>query len=451
MKEAHAALARLVEQRLAIRLGPERPHDSVSRWVRERTRVLGLAGPETYVDRLTRDGPDSPEFLALIRQVTNGQTYFFRDVEQLEVALTLLAAQKRVGPRRIYLAACSTGEEPYSLLMMALERGLDLQIMASDVNDERLAIARAAVYSTQAIAKIPPRFKQRFVEPYGSLFRMSASLRDRVRFEKRNLLDPSVPRPDAESRWDLILCRNVFIYFGGEQIRDISRAFASVLAPDGTLVLGSSETLRGLDVPFESVMYGPRTVYQLARFAAEKRSSIPPVPMTPPDSMMVPLGRMSSAPPPPVQAPTSVLRPEGRTWLDRGHEHLRQHEFNEADACYDAALRVEDLHPEPHFFRGLVACKRGATQLAIESFRRALFLEPKMWPARILLAGALDRVGDSRGVLRELEALEASLARESTRWHFESNARGIASATIVPDEARNVISMRRQALARSAV
>lgn len=443
MNDARAALTRIVEQRLAIRLGPSRPHDALDRWVRERAIAIGDGTADRYVARLAAEPLDGPEFTELVRRVTNGQTYFFRDVDQLEAALARVAMRGLAATRRAWVAACSTGEEAYTLAMLAMERGIDLQVLATDVNDERLSIAEAGIYDERNVQRIPARLRHRFVEPYGRLHRVAPSLRSRVRFERRNLLDASVPRPDSGS-WDLVSCRNVFIYFGSEQLKRIVLSFATVLDDEGVLVLGSSETLRGVDVPFELAMHDGRTLYRKARL---RLSSIPPRSVV-----------AKTPSPPPEASPSSDrpdpsgrkrLDPEAIAWLDRGHAKLRAHEFDDAEACYLAARRIDDLDPEPAFFLGLLACKRADPAVAVDHLRRVLFLDSRCWPARLLLVGAFERAGDLARARNELLVLESSLAREVGPWPFVSDCAAIPSAGLAIDEARAVVALRARSFARS--
>lgn len=430
MTPAREALARLVEARLGIKLGPPRPHDTLDRWVRERTEALVLHEATRFVEQLAREAPDGPEWKELVRRVTNGQTYFLRDAEQLEIAVDVLAKMRVDGPREIWAPACSTGEEAYSLVMLCIERGVSVNVLATDVNDERLEIARTGVYDERAIARIPARLRARFVDASRGVHRIASSVRDRVRFGHQNLLDAVTPRARENERWDLILCRNVFIYFGQPQIERIARSFAAALGDDGFLIIGPSETLRTLDVPLESVVVGNRTLYQRQRRVSEKAT---------PEAG---LERASVAPRKSAPAVQDWL-----TWLERGHVHLRAHAFEQAGVCYEAAARAGELVAETHFFTGVLACKRADNEAAVTALRRALFLEPRCWPARLLLVPAYERIGDAKAAARELLALEEAIASTEGRYEFRSDTTGIASAEVEPASAREVVAMRKRLLA----
>lgn len=432
MTAARAELAKLVEARLGIKLGPLRPHDALDKWVRERAVALRLGEPLRFVELLARDAPDGSEYKELVRRVTNGQTYFLRDAEQLDIAVDVLARMREPGPLQVWAPACSTGEEAYSLAMLCIERGVSVEILATDVNDERLAIASAGHYDERAVAKIPPRLRARFVDGARGSLRIASSARDRVRFEHHNLLDFAVPRPRGREAWDLILCRNVFIYFGQEQIERIARAFATALAYEGFLIIGPSETLRTLDVPLESCVVGTRTLYRKPR-----RPSAPAALRT--DELVQP-----DAPKERKVVPKAL---DWVTWLDRGHVHLRAHAFDHASACYDAAARAGELVAETHFFRGVLGIKRGDHESAVVSLRRALFLEPRCWPARLLLISAHERTFDPKAAMRELAALESALTSVDTPYAWSSACAGIAAAEVAPDAARELVAMRRRLFA----
>lgn len=444
MTPTRAALARLVEERLGIKLGPSRVHDVIDRWVRERAAARGYKDQTEFVASLAREAPDGPEWKELVRRVTNGQTYFMRDSEQLEIVVSVLARMRTDGPAQVWAPASSTGEEAYSLAMLCLERGVAVEILATDVNDERLATARAAIYDERAIARLSPQQRARFIDASRGVNRVASSVRDRVRFEHHNLLDATRPLPKDREGWDLILCRNVFIYFGQNQIERIARSFAGMLAKHGELVIGPSETLRTLDVPLESHVVGTRTLYRRPRRRSERPSDRSPD--SPPDASAIPMRQSSSTPP--RNTPKPPL--DWVAWLDRGHEKLRAHAFDQAATCYQAAVRASELAAEAHFFIGLLACKRTDTDAAIHSLRRALFLDPACWPARLLLVGAYERLPDARAAALELAALESALKKVDAPFAFESGCEGIAAADVSPDEARAVVARRRKLTTRSS-
>lgn len=245
-------------------------HDQVGRFRAVIARRLGLAlaeggtepaaellraraggdGP-SYLARL--DGPDgAAELKALVSRITVGETYFFRNVEQLEA----LAAQVARGPRplRILSAGCSTGEEAYTLAMVLRERLPDLApsqlaILGVDLNAKSIEHARRGRYSPWALRATPEALAAKYFRGAGRDFAIADPLRDSVRFEERNLLDedPLLWRPGG---LDAIFCRNVIMYLTPDAARAVIARLRGALAPGGLLFLGFAETLRGISLGF---------------------------------------------------------------------------------------------------------------------------------------------------------------------------------------------------------
>jgi chemotaxis protein methyltransferase CheR len=193
--------------------------------------------------------------------LSTNQTHFFREPAQFEFLerrlLPEMKAEAERGERRRRLrawsAACSTGEEPFSLAMVLLDAfppgsGWELEILATDVSTRVLDQGRDAVWPFDKATEIPDRYRKRFMlkgrrRQEGKL-KAGPELRSLVRFERQNLNDETRRVPGGP--FDLIFCRNVLIYFGKEEkLRVLHRLFAQ-LAPGGGLFLGHAESLSGV-------------------------------------------------------------------------------------------------------------------------------------------------------------------------------------------------------------
>jgi chemotaxis protein methyltransferase CheR len=222
----------------------------------QRVDALGTT-VEAYLTRLAA-GEEPDEIRALAERLTVGETYFFRNRNDLDAFLhTVLPArmQARDGQRtlRILSAGCSSGEEPYTLAMLvrgvpALE-GWNVRIHAFDVNPAALSRARTGRYGEWSLRQTAPEQRARFFEEERKGVRIAEEIRRLVTFEERNLVedDPAFWLPDA---LDVVFCRNVLMYFSPEVTRRIVARFARVLAPGGYLFLGHAETLRGVSNAF---------------------------------------------------------------------------------------------------------------------------------------------------------------------------------------------------------
>jgi chemotaxis protein methyltransferase CheR len=212
-------------------------------------RGLGLP---PYLDRL--EAPDSDaELQALAPELTVPETYFFRHLDQLrafaEVALP--HAQAARGPTRklsLLSAGCASGEEPYSLAMLAHE-GEDpvpsVAIRAFDINPAMLAKAARGLYSAWALRETPATSKQRWFRSVGREFELDATIRAAVTFQEVNLAQEN-SELWAAAQYDVIFCRNVLMYFTPQSAQALAARLTHSLVPGGHLFLGHAETLRGL-------------------------------------------------------------------------------------------------------------------------------------------------------------------------------------------------------------
>ncbi len=253
-------LVELVYARLGIIEQIESREVSVRRAVEERTKALGLGSPGKYVERLTLTSGDDDEFQNLVALVTNGHTYFFRDEVQIHSLREVLIARVSPKPFRVWCAACSTGEEPYSIAITAAAMGLPIQIVATDVNEVALESARRGVYDAWTMRRVPSDLVHYLPNVEGHV-QVVHSIKRMVTFRHHNLMaDP--PRPEGGERWDAIFCRNVFIYFDDESITRVVRRMGTVLRADGLLFLGASERLPASARGWTTATVGGRIAYQ---------------------------------------------------------------------------------------------------------------------------------------------------------------------------------------------
>lgn len=200
----------------------------------------------------------SPLSQAVVEALLNHETFFFREpaaFQQLDVAIEQIAQARAASRRlRIWCAACSTGQEAYSLAMSFAEAGAKwegwtIEILGTDISAAAVARARDALYTQFEIQRgLPIRQMVRWFDGEGDQWRASAALRRAVRFEKHNLLDPA----PCTAPVDVVLCRNVLLYFAAPVRRLVFDRLASAMAPDGVLMLGAGETVLGNTTRFVS-------------------------------------------------------------------------------------------------------------------------------------------------------------------------------------------------------
>jgi chemotaxis protein methyltransferase CheR len=200
------------------------------------------------------------EFQEMFNRITINETSFFRNEPQLEVFEKQILPElleRRAGVKRIrvWSAACSSGEEPYTLAMM-LHRTLGvrlsdwrIEILGTDISEKILQTAAKGEYTNYSIRTTSPLIVERYFKKNGPLFTIDPTIRSMVTFEKHNLKDRLAAK--RHGIWDVIFCRNVLIYFDKPMKEQVINTFAEQLAADGTLFIGHSETLRDLNTPFQ--------------------------------------------------------------------------------------------------------------------------------------------------------------------------------------------------------
>ncbi len=221
---------------------------TIHRRIKRRMAVQQIDGLDGYVRHLQQT---PAEVEALFRDLLIGVTNFFRDPEPFKVleeqAIPRIFAGKPAGAAiRVWSVGCSTGEEAYSLAILlqermeALKQSYTLQVFATDIDSQAIATARAGIYPASIAADISPERLARFftVEPGGGAYRIHKSIRDILVFSEQDVIkDPPF------SKLDLISCRNILIYLGGDLQKKLIPMFHYALNPGGTLFLGTSESV----------------------------------------------------------------------------------------------------------------------------------------------------------------------------------------------------------------
>ena len=251
---------------------PEHKRELLEARLRPRLQALRLP---TYLGYyfLLQSGDDG-ERCRLAELVTNNETYFFRETQQFDALFEQALEDLRPGAAtpgalRLLLAGCSSGEEGYSLSIVARQNfvrlaGTALSIDAFDVDASRIAAAKSAEYGHSSFRATSPEQLERYFQPAAdNRWTVKPFLRGGLRFYRGNILDlGSFAAPIA---YDAVFCRNVLIYFSESALRRAVDNFAAVLRPGGVLFLGHSESIIGLSARFESVRLRNLIAYRRVR------------------------------------------------------------------------------------------------------------------------------------------------------------------------------------------
>lgn len=253
-----AALSRWLYAEAGIRLTPAKRALVTSRLAR-RLQELGLDSYRQYVALLEAGGPERQ---AALDRLTTNETYFFREPRHFEF-LHALAPQLTSRPVRVWSAACSSGEEPYSIAMTLAEAlpGRPWEVLGTDISRRVLAAAEAAHYRLERARNLPPSLLARHclkgIGAQAGTLMVNRALRARVRFEALNL---NAPLPDL-GRFDVIFLRNVMIYFDERTKLDVVARMLPLLRPGGHFIVGHSESLNGITTALRPLA---PSIYRLA-------------------------------------------------------------------------------------------------------------------------------------------------------------------------------------------
>jgi chemotaxis protein methyltransferase WspC len=374
--------------------------------VRERQLACHLSDPLAYW-QLVHESP--AELQRLIEAVVVPETWFFRDRDPFAALGRLMHEESlRTPPERVLRLLslpCSTGEEPYSMAMALLDAGVPMnrfRIDAIDISDRVLAHGQQGVYRNSSFRGSDLEFRDRHFAATTGGHQIADIVRERVHFQQGNLFSSAfAPGVDI---YDVIFCRNVLIYFDRSTQARAVAILARLLAPQGSLFVGASETGVFLDTPFVSARIP-------MAFAFRKAAGSPPKPKREATrSIAQPVTRRpvaaradavrsagtthrTAAATPPSPLPRRDRSPERSTGLDEARQLADRGRF------VDAALRCEE-HVRQHgpsadtfYLRGLI-CDAGGDHLdAGTHYRKALYLDPNHGEALMHLALLMEDQG----------------------------------------------------------
>ena len=226
---------------------------------------------EDYYNLLKFDAWRDSELTALFDLITTNETFFYRDMPQLlafndTIVPAIMEANRGVSKLRIWSAACSTGDEPYTLAMMLLERpaliNWSIEILGSDISETVLNQARRGVYGAHSVRNVPPALLAKYFAKEGGQYVLSAKVKQLVKFMNVNLYDQA--RLKMLRGMDVIFCRNCLIYFDDKAKQKIVASLYDCLRPNGYLVIGFSESMHEVSKAFKPVHAHRTVLYQKA-------------------------------------------------------------------------------------------------------------------------------------------------------------------------------------------
>ena len=267
-------IAQLLKERSGLALNKEKAYLLESR-LNPVARKWNISGFDELAQAI-RNKKDEALLVDVTEAMTTNESFFFRDQKPFdqfsEIVLPhLLKARAAKRSFRIWCAACSSGQEPYTLAMLLKEHaaklaGWRVEILATDLSNEILDKAKEGLYSQFEVQRgLPISLLVKNFAQVGDRWQIDDSLRKMIRFQQFNLLDDF----SSLGKFDVVFCRNVLIYFDTSTKTTVLNGMADLLPPDGFLYLGGAETVLGTTDRFQ-IMQGQRGIYSLAEQGAER-------------------------------------------------------------------------------------------------------------------------------------------------------------------------------------
>jgi chemotaxis protein methyltransferase CheR len=418
-----------------------------------RIAELGLEDCRAYLDLLTDYGAGETERHTVIAQLTIGETYFFRHKEQFDalrdiVFPDVIARNRDRRTLRIWSAGCATGAEPYSLAILLKQNfaaelvGWDVQILATDINQRFLARAAAGEFDDRALRATADDVKATWFRGSPGRWLLDPAARAWVSFQYHNLVEHPYPSiVHGLAALDLIVCRNVMIYFDWPVIERIVRQFRASLVDGGWLAVGHAEWHHDAFRTFRTVNAPGATVYQKtdlrdggddddvrAHTERPRGSTILSSPAFATPSTAVVQAALAASewvPPalpdvPPASAADSRPVPESARSVENRPVPLElararrlgdEGRWEEAARACDRLLERDRLNAGAHFYRALIFEQTGDRTAAVEWLRRAVYLDRSFVLAHYHLGLLLDRTGDRPRAVQCLRNVQTLLAR----------------------------------------
>ncbi|HPD95790.1 MAG: protein-glutamate O-methyltransferase [Bacteroidales bacterium] len=231
--------------------------------LQKRLRHLQLGTFKDYIDYLFNSNGGNTEIIHMLDVVSTNKTDFFRESSHFdymqETVLPEFAKKNQMGTLKVWSAGCSSGEEPYTLVMVLYEfaeknSGFNFSIWATDISTRILETAMNGVYKEEKVAVVPLSLKKKYMlkskDRINPTVKMAPHVRSKVNFARLNLMDEKYSVPET---FDVIFCRNVLIYFDRDTQESVINKLCNKLKPGGYLFLGHSESILNMNVPLKQV------------------------------------------------------------------------------------------------------------------------------------------------------------------------------------------------------
>jgi len=395
---------------------------AIDRALRDRMMACNVADAGNYA-RLLAASP--VEMQELIESVVVPETWFFRNPEAFQALARLTTEQwapaHPTGVLRLLSFPCSTGEEPYSMAIALMESGLSgdrFAIDGFDISKRALERAEKGLYGRNSFRGAELSFGERYFreEKKGS-FVIAANVRRSVRFEQRNVVEEDFASRLGE--YDFIFCRNVLIYFDPLTQRRALRNLEGALRPDGTLFVGPAEAFQVAAAGFTPLLLPQAFAFRKSEVRPIALQELRPSRAAPRPSELS--GQRAARPPsakargasaPGIDRPAATVPGKGDDDLALARRLADSGDLSAALALAERSLSTAIPTAEGYHVLGLMRDATGDSAAAMESYRKALYLDPDHIDALVHLAFLLERSGDPISARRFRERAQRAEKRQ---------------------------------------
>ncbi len=439
--------AELIASHTGLRI-PSRDLAKLQKTIAERMKCLQLSDAQAYYEILAQDGEQSRrEWTEFTGPLTTGESYFFRDAGQFTLLRNHILPQiinrnRQRRSLRIWSAGCSTGEEPYSLAILVAEllpeyKNWAVFLLGTDINPAAVATARRGIYSLWSLRGVPQDIKTRYFRPCPQGWELDARIRALAHFRQGNLFRDTFPSTSLGIHdLDLIVCRNVFIYFDREAVSAVLGKFSQSLNEHGYLLTGHTEVYGLPPGDLHARRFPDSLIYQREKKppagAVDRQALVPndaisrtsaqgrwPHAPHPAGSTRRSLGLINPEREPP-KLQTALQEAEhyvqsgnyrlALTTLERllhqeprnlsaltlsAQAHASLGHYDEATRRCQQAIAADSLAVFPYYLLAHITEHQGDRETAKTLFKKILYLDPAFSPAYLELGALYDREGDA--------------------------------------------------------
>ncbi len=269
-KENFSKIGEFIYRKSGIFLDVDKHFEKIAKYIDKRAKELELESFRKYFFKLRFEDKEGSEFQELMNAITINETYFFREKDQFEVLVNKILPELHRSipssrPLRILSAPCSTGEEPYSMVLHIVEEGRvvqdrDIEVVGIDIDSTVIEKARSGKFSERSVHAIPKNILSRWFEKKNFSYELGEELQGTVDFQVVNVFNGSKMR--ELGKFDVIFSRNMLIYFDDASRKEVAMTFYNMLNPGGYVLLGHAEYMSRIVSVFKAKKIDNTLIYQ---------------------------------------------------------------------------------------------------------------------------------------------------------------------------------------------